>query len=93
MNNKNMNNIDVENIEEKRRKKRTGIVISDCQNKTIIVKVTRRVPHPIYKKICQKTKKYYVHDEKNCAKIGNKVNIIETRPLSKTKRWKLKSIN
>ena len=77
---------------QKGRKKRIGIVISDCQDKTVIVKVTRNVSHPIYKKIYKKSKKYYVHDEENELKIGDKVSIIETKPLSKLKRWKLFSI-
>ena len=71
------------------RKQREGVVVSDCQNKTIIVEVTRRTSHPLYKKVIKQTKKYYAHDENNQAKVGDKVIIVETRPLSKTKRWRL----
>jgi small subunit ribosomal protein S17 len=71
------------------RKKREGVVVKDSMNKTIIVKVTRLMQHPRYKKIVKVTKKYYAHDEKNTAKIGDKVRIIESKPLSKLKRWRL----
>ncbi|MCM8775367.1 MAG: 30S ribosomal protein S17 [Candidatus Omnitrophica bacterium] len=57
--------------------------------KTIIVEVTRQVRHPVYQKVVRKKIKYAVHDEKNEAKMGNKVQIVQTRPLSKTKRWRL----
>ena len=73
-------------------KERIGVVISDCQNKTIIVKVDRRTAHKRYGKIIIRSKKYYVHDEHNKASIGDKVRIIETRPLSKLKRWRLVEI-
>ena len=73
-------------------KETEGIVVSSKMNKTIVVQVTRRVPHPLYKKIINRSKKYYVHDEENKAKEGNIVSIIETRPLSKTKRWRLKEV-
>ncbi len=68
---------------------REGIVLSDKMQKTIIVEVTRLAQHPQFKKIIKRRVKYAVHDEKNQAKIGNKVEIMETRPLSKTKRWQL----
>ncbi len=71
------------------RKEREGVVVSDCQDKTIVVEVTRRTSHPLYKKVIKQTKKYYAHDENNQAKAGDKVIIVETRPLSKTKRWRL----
>jgi len=74
------------------RKTREGVVVSDCQDKTIIVEVTRRTPHPLYKKVVKLSKKYYAHDEENKAKKGDKVRIEETRPLSKTKRWRLLEI-
>ena len=81
----------LDNPKEERnlRKTREGIVVSDCQDKTIVVEVTRRTSHPLYKKVVKSTKKYYAHDERNEAKIGDKVNIIETRPYSKTKCWRL----
>ena len=68
---------------------REGVVVSDKMQKTIVVAVTRLVQHPNYKKVIRKKVKYAVHDEKNEARIGNKVQIIQTRPLSKTKRWRL----
>ncbi len=71
------------------RKTRTGVVISDKMEKTIVVATTFKEKHPIYGKFVQKTKKYHAHDEKNEASIGDKVFIMETRPLSKTKRWRL----
>lgn len=74
------------------RKKRVGEVISDKMDKTIIVRVDRRVVHPRYGKVITLTKKFYVHDEKSEAGVGDKVAIEETRPLSKLKRWKLVKI-
>jgi len=74
------------------RKEREGVVVSDSQDKTIVVEVTRRTSHPLYKKVIKQTKKYYAHDETNQAKAGDKVRIVETRPLSKTKRWRLVEI-
>lgn len=71
------------------RKTRVGVVTSDKMNKTIVVEVERRVPHPRFKKIVRRTTKFHAHDEKEEAKIGDKVRIMETRPLSKTKRWRL----
>lgn len=68
---------------------REGEVLSNKMQKTIIVGVSRLVHHPQFKKIIRRMVKYSVHDEKNEAKIGDKVQIIETRPLSKTKRWRL----
>ena len=64
-----------------------GVVVSDVQNKTIIVRVDRRVMHPIYKKYVTRSKKYAAHDEANTFKVGDVVRIEESRPLSKTKRW------
>jgi len=66
-----------------------GEVVSNKMNKTIVVEVERRVPHPTFKKIVRKTSKFYAHDEKEEAVIGDKVLIEETRPLSKLKRWRL----
>ncbi len=73
-------------------KERQGVVVADKMNKTIVVKVTRRVPHPLYKKIIKISKRLYVHDENAEAKVGDTVRVIECRPLSKTKRWKLEEI-
>jgi small subunit ribosomal protein S17 len=72
-----------------KRKERVGEVISNKMAKTIIVRVERRFPHPRFKKIVTGYKKLYAHDEKSEAKVGDQVRIEETRPLSKTKRWRL----
>ena len=71
------------------RKTRIGIVISNKMTKTITVAVERKVKHPIYGKFVKKTTRFHAHDEKNEASIGDIVRIMETRPLSKTKRWRL----
>jgi small subunit ribosomal protein S17 len=71
------------------RKERVGEVVSNKMTKTIVVRVERRFPHPRYKKIVTAYKKFYAHDEKSEAKIGDRVRIEETRPLSKTKCWRL----
>ena len=71
------------------RKERTGEVISDKMDKTIIVRVERRFRHPKFKKVVTQYKKFYAHDEKREAKVGDRVLIAETRPLSKTKSWRL----
>ncbi len=72
-----------------RRKERVGEVISNNMAKTIIVRVERRFPHPKFKKVVTGYKKFYAHDEKSEAKVGDRVRIEETRPLSKSKRWRL----
>jgi small subunit ribosomal protein S17 len=74
------------------RKERTGQVLANKMQKTIVVRVERRVPHPKFKKIVRVHKKFYAHDEKSEAKPGDRVLIRETRPLSKLKRWELVSI-
>ena len=71
------------------RKTRTGEVISSGMNKTIVVQTTTRVPHAKFGKIVKQKKKFYAHDEENRAKTGDTVRIMETRPLSKLKRWRL----
>ena len=71
------------------RKTRTGQVISSGMNKTIVVRSVTRVPHPKFGKIVKQMKKFYAHDEENKAKPGDTVRIMETRPLSKLKRWRL----
>jgi small subunit ribosomal protein S17 len=75
-----------------KRKERVGEVISNKMAKTIIVRVQRRFPHPDFKKVVTSYKKFYAHDEKAEAKPGDRVRIEETRPLSKTKRWRLVEI-
>ena len=74
---------------KKVRKQLQGEVISNKMQKTIVVKVTRRVAHPRYKKIVKVSNRFYAHDEKSEAQIGDKVRIAETRPLSRLKRWEL----
>jgi small subunit ribosomal protein S17 len=74
------------------RKVRVGTVLSDKMEKTVIVGVERRVAHPLYGKQVTRTKKYYAHDEEGQARQGDVVRIVETRPLSKTKRWRLVEI-
>ena len=74
------------------RKTRTGVVVSDKMDKTIVVEIRTRVKHPLYGKIMNRTKKFKVHDEKNECGIGDTVRIMETRPLSKDNRWRLVEI-
>ena len=74
------------------RKTRTGVVTSNKMNKTITVEAERKVMHPVYGKYLKKTTKFHAHDEKNEAGIGDVVKIMETRPLSKLKRWRLVEI-
>jgi small subunit ribosomal protein S17 len=64
-----------------------GVVVSDKNDKTIVVQVERRYTHPLLKKTVRRTKKYHAHDEKNSFKVGDQVSIEETRPISKNKRW------
>lgn len=71
---------------------KTGKVVSDKMDKTITVRVERLVPHPRYKKYVRKISKFYAHDEKEEARVGDTVKIVETRPISKKKRWKLKKV-
>lgn len=74
------------------RKVREGLVVSTSMNKTVVVAVTDRVRHPRYRKTLQRTSKFYAHDEINDANVGDRVRIVETRPLSKLKRWRLLEI-
>ena len=78
-------------VSEKRalRKTRVGEVVSEKMDKTIVVKTVTRVPHAQFGKIVKQIKKFYVHDEKNEAKLGDRVSIAETKPLSRLKRWRL----
>ena len=71
----------------------SGVVVSSKSDKSIIVSVTRRIKHKLYKKIIRQTKKYHAHDENNQFKVGDSVSIIETRPISKLKKWKVFSSN
>ena len=74
------------------RKVRVGVVVSDKMQKTVVVQIERRVPHPVYGKMVTKSKKFKAHDEENSAKQGDTVRIMETRPLSKDKRWRVAEI-
>ena len=75
--------------ERNRRKVRIGVVVSDKADKTVTVQVDRRFSHPLYGKQVAKTKKYQAHDEHNEYRVGDTVRMVETRPLSKTKRWRV----
>ena len=74
---------------EHRRKVLLGEVVSDRMHKTITVKVERRIRHSVYERVIKRSKKYHAHDEQNQCEVGDQVRIMETRPLSKTKRWRL----
>ncbi len=74
------------------RKTRIGLVVSDKMQKTVVVAIERRVPHPVYGKMVTRTRRLKAHDEQNEAKTGDTVRIMETRPLSKDKRWRLVEI-
>ncbi|MBE2204410.1 MAG: 30S ribosomal protein S17 [Chthoniobacterales bacterium] len=74
------------------RKTRVGEVVSDAMDKTIVVRTVTRVPHPKFGKITKHVAKFHAHDEKNEAKVGDRVSIMETRPLSRQKRWRLVEI-
>jgi small subunit ribosomal protein S17 len=71
------------------RKEREGVVVSNKMTKTIVVQVSRRIRHPVLGKELMQSRKFYAHDEKNEAKVGDQVRIVETRPLSRLKRWRL----
>ncbi|MGH2710796.1 MAG: 30S ribosomal protein S17 [Actinomycetota bacterium] len=71
---------------------RTGVVVSDRMDKTVVVQVERRKAHPLYGKSLRRTSKLQAHDEQNDAHVGDRVRVVETRPLSKTKRWRLAEI-
>ena len=75
-----------------KRKERRGVVVSSAMDKTIVVRVDTLKPHPVYKKIVRRSRKFHAHDETNVAKAGDVVRIVETRPLSKTKSWRLAEV-
>ena len=79
-------------VERGSRKVRKGTVVSKSGDKSIVVRVERRLRHPVYGKVVKASVKFHAHDEQNAAKVGDTVVIMETRPLSKTKRWRLVSI-
>lgn len=74
------------------RKTRVGVVTSDAMEKTIVVEVRRRVPHPKFKKIVKRTSTFFAHDEEGAAQVGDRVLIVETKPRSKRKCWELKEV-
>lgn len=74
------------------RKERVGVVVSRGGDKFVTVSVGRHYPHPMYGKVVRSSRKYHVHDEANAAKVGDKVRIVETRPISKLKRWRVAEI-
>ena len=78
--------------ERNMRKTRTGIVVSDKMDKTVVIAIKDNVRHPLYGKIIKRTSKIHAHDEKNECGIGDRVTVMETRPLSKTKRWRVVEI-
>ena len=79
-------------MERNLRKERVGIVVSDKMDKTVVVAISERVKHPLYKKIVSRTKKLKAHDENNECRVGDKVLVTETRPLSKEKCWRVSEI-
>ena len=81
-----------ESTERNLRKSRIGIVVSDKMDKTVVVKIEDRVQHPLYKKFIRRTVKFKAHDENNECGIGDRVEIMETRPLSRDKRWRVVNI-
>jgi small subunit ribosomal protein S17 len=88
-----MNNANATTGEERTaRKLRLGVVVSDKMQKTVVVEIERRMPHPVYGKMVTRSKRLKAHDEENSAKVGDTVRIMETRPLSKDKRWRLVEI-
>jgi small subunit ribosomal protein S17 len=82
----------IENAERTRRKVRTGVVVSEKMDKTVMVRIDRKVRHPLYKKTVARASKLAAHDESNDAHVGDTVRVMETRPLSKTKRWRVVEI-
>lgn len=78
--------------ERGRRKVRTGVVVSDKMDKTVVVRIDRQVRHPLYDKTIRRSSKLAAHDEANDARTGDTVRVVETRPLSKSKRWRLVEI-
>jgi small subunit ribosomal protein S17 len=81
-----------EQTERPSRKVRQGYVVSDKMDKTVVVRVDRRTTHPLYRKTITQSKRYHAHDETNDVRVGDLVRITETRPLSKTKRWRVMEV-
>jgi small subunit ribosomal protein S17 len=76
----------------RQRKVRTGVVVSDKMDKTVVVEVTRTVMHPVYKKYVRRRKRFMAHDEENKCRVGDEVMIVETRPLSRHKNWRVRKV-
>lgn len=76
-------------MDRNRRKVRVGKVVSDRMDKTVVVEIDRLIKHPVYKRYVKRTKKYSVHDEENTCRVGDTIRFMETRPLSRSKRWRL----
>ena len=87
-----MSETNVNEVERARRKTREGLVVSDKMDKTVVVSVEDRVKHPLYGKVLRRTSKLKAHDEQNACGIGDRVLLMETRPLSATKRWRVVEI-
>jgi small subunit ribosomal protein S17 len=87
-----MSEVDTESAVRKRRKVREGLVVSDKMDKTVVVEVEDRVKHPLYGKVLRRTSKLKAHDEQNACGVGDRVLLMETRPLSATKRWRVVEI-
>jgi small subunit ribosomal protein S17 len=85
-------NQDTATTERSARKTRVGLVVSDKMQKTVVVRIDRRIPHPVYGKMMKRSTRLKAHDEQNDAKVGDTVRIMETRPLSKDKRWRVVEI-
>jgi small subunit ribosomal protein S17 len=79
-------------VNKKQRKVRTGVVISNKMDKTVVVEVSRTVVHPVYKKFVRRRKRFMAHDEENRCRVGDQVMIVETRPLSRHKNWRVRKI-
>lgn len=84
--------VNADNAKAGRKTEKIGEVVSTKMQKTIVVQVSRRVPHPLYKRIVKKHKKFYAHDETGTARVGDVVRIAECRPMSKLKRWSLEEV-
>ena len=76
-------------VKARKKSVKVGVVTSNKMNKTVVVSVERRVPHPLYRRIVTRTSKFLAHDESNSCKVGDQVRIVETRPLSARKRWRV----
>jgi len=76
----------------RRKSEKVGVVVSEKGDKTVVVQVTRRVQHPLYRRVVTKRKKFHAHDAENAAHVGDYVRIVESRPLSRLKRWRLEEI-